>query len=182
VTGQIHAPAPKPKFTECCPLHAARSVHGPANRIECLAGPVLIKCRILDTPAHAARTHLGCKGSRRIPGVTPGHFRHDLVDFVHIHGQLRNMAGNRRHGHSADLPRSSVWRVLDLNQCRHTPAILQTAPFGRSGNPPRRFEPEAESNLKQDNSTGQVTRNPPIRHPLTCGDCLPSEHRLNLLE
>src|SRR3954463_12870963 len=32
-----------------------------------------------------------------------------------------------------------LWRVEDLNLCRLTPADLQSAPFDRSGNPPKSF-------------------------------------------
>jgi hypothetical protein len=31
------------------------------------------------------------------------------------------------------------WRVVGSNHCRHKPADLQSAPFGRSGNPPKLF-------------------------------------------
>jgi hypothetical protein len=33
-----------------------------------------------------------------------------------------------------------LWQVLDSNQRRRTPTILQTAPFGRSGNLPCRSD------------------------------------------
>ena len=41
------------------------------------------------------------------------------------------------------LPR--WWRVVDLNHCRLTPADLQSAPFDRSGNPPKSLSFRAES-------------------------------------
>ena len=39
------------------------------------------------------------------------------------------------------------WRVVDLNHCRLTPADLQSAPFDRSGNPPKSFEKSFDQRL-----------------------------------
>ena len=69
----------------------------------------------------------------------------------HIAGTQTESDHRQKASSLCQRPVSWLWQVLDSNQRRLQPTILQTAPFGRSGNLPCRveFHPAAGRNNTQ---------------------------------
>ena len=84
-------------------------------------------------PAHSPRAAQTVGGEIETPWVDQ-HTSRSLTLRVTVRGtnEERPLTSVR----AGQRPFSMVWRVLGSNQRRRTPADLQSAPFGHSGNPP----------------------------------------------